>query len=117
MVWVFVGGMLGAMARFGVGQWIGRRVNGSFPFATLAVNISGAFILGWLSALPELPAPFVQFGEMGWVGAYTTFSTLSYETYRLIESRLLMAALFNPLLSLTLGLGAVFLGQRLGGAF
>jgi fluoride exporter len=114
---VAVGGALGAMARYGVDEWIGRRA-GAFPWGIFAVNISGAFLIGLLVVVLEPrfeDATWVRAAVLtGFLGAYTTFSTLSLDTYRLLDEGHLMTALANAVGSLALGLVAVWLGLKLG---
>lgn len=85
---VFVGGALGALARWAVGLALGRP--GGFPLSTLAVNVSGAFGLGVAAVLlterlPPRPA-LRSFVTIGFFGAYTTFSTMALEGVRLLAS-------------------------------
>jgi fluoride exporter len=88
--WLLVGlaGAVGAPLRYVVDTIISRRVEGAFPLGTLAVNVSGSFVLGLLSGLAiyhGLPGtPRLVLGT-GLVGAYTTFSTFSLETVALVE--------------------------------
>ncbi len=89
LVAIALGGALGAVGRFlvmnGVGQWLGH----GFPWGTFAVNLIGSFALGCLlefSALHWSPAPEVRaFLVVGLLGAFTTFSTFSMDTYYLID--------------------------------
>ncbi|HEX6724213.1 MAG TPA: fluoride efflux transporter CrcB [Gaiella sp.] len=113
---IAVGGALGALARYGVDEWIGRRT-GPFPWGILVVNVTGCFLIGL--AVEGLEPRF----ESGWVrpavvtgflGAYTTFSTFSLDTFRLIESGEIGQALANTVASVTLGLLAVWAGIRVG---
>jgi fluoride exporter len=105
------------MARYGVDEWIGRRA-GAFPWGIFAVNISGAFLIGLLVVVLEPrfeDATWVRAAVLtGFLGAYTTFSTLSLDTYRLLDEGHLMTALANAVGSLALGLVAVWLGLKLG---
>jgi len=83
-------GALGALARYGVEGAIARRTT-SFPWATFVVNVSGSFLLGLVVTLlgeRVAVAPWVRSAlAIGFLGAYTTFSTLSLESYRLLEAR------------------------------
>jgi CrcB protein len=115
-VGIALGGALGALARYGLDEFVGRRT-GAFPWGILAVNVSGAFMIG--VAVEALEPRF----ESGWVrpmvvtgflGAYTTFSTLSLDTYRLLERGELDQALANVLATVVLGLLAVWAGLRVG---
>jgi CrcB protein len=97
-----------------------ERTTSAFPWGTFVVNVSGAFALGLLfTVLTEqlTTAPWVRAGvTIGFLGAYTTFSTLSLETYRLLEDGAVGLALANAAGSLAAGLGAVYLGIVAGRA-
>jgi fluoride exporter len=112
-------GALGALARWGVGSWFGQRFP-TFPWGTLVINVSGSFVLGVLfAALVErgIGSPTMRVALMtGLLGAYTTFSTFSLETFRLVEDGAMRSAIANVALSLVLGLAAVWLGVLTGRA-
>ncbi len=114
---VAVGGFVGAPARFRADHFVADRVASDFPLGTFLVNISGAFLLGLLTGLglrvhvPELVKALVG---TGFCGAYTTFSTWSFETVRLIEESELLEALLNALVGLVVGLVAAGAGIALG---
>jgi CrcB protein len=116
---IAVAGAIGALARWGVGTWFGQRFP-TFPWGTLVVNVSGSFLLGVLFAALIERAAGSQMMRValttGLMGAYTTFSTFSLETFRLFEDGATGAALANIGLSLALGLVAVWLGVSLGRA-
>jgi CrcB protein len=83
-----VGGAAGTLARYGVGG-LAQRLSATFPVSTLLINVVGSFLLGFLmrwllgtAASPELRAALT----IGFCGGFTTFSTFSYETARLMES-------------------------------
>jgi fluoride exporter len=119
LVAVGLAGALGALARFGVEGWVTQRTGGSFPWGTFVVNISGSLLLGVLySSLVEgriIVAPWLRTATtVGLVGAYTTFSTLTLETVRLIEDGSLGLAGLNAVGSLAVGLVAVYVGIVLG---
>ena len=109
-----VAGALGALARYEVEGFVSDRVSTSFPFGTLVVNISGSFLLGLLFTLFAdrfaTPAWIRTALTVGFIGAYTTFSTFEYETFSLIDSGVPIRALLNVLASIVLGLLAVFMG-------
>jgi CrcB protein len=115
LVWIAVGavGGLGALARFGLDAWISEREAGSFPFGTLAVNVSGAALLGLLAGV-ALHGDALLIAGTGALGSYTTFSTWLFETHRLGEDGELGAAALNVVVSLAVGLGAVALGRLVG---
>lgn len=114
IVAIAIAGALGALARYGVDGFVSRRLLAAFPWGTFVVNISGAFVLGLLMTLMTeqlTTAPWLRSAlAIGLLGAYTTFSTLSYETYRLIEDGAVGLAAANMFGSMAAGLFAVYLG-------
>ncbi|MCW3045049.1 MAG: CrcB protein [Actinobacteria bacterium] len=108
-----VAGAVGAPARYLLDDAISSRTQGVFPWGTLAINVSGSFLLGLLTGLAlfhGLPAtPRLILGT-GFCGAYTTFSTFTYETVRLAEEGAVNEALRNALASLVLGAAAAAAG-------
>ena len=116
-VGIAIAGAAGALARYGLEGVISRRATG-FPWGTFVVNITGAFLLGLLfTVLTErlTVAPWLRSTlTIGFLGAYTTFSTLSLETFRLIEDGSFLLAALNGLGSLVVGLVAVYAGVVLG---
>lgn len=113
-LWVGVAliGGVGSVLRFVVDRAVARRVARSFPFGTLAVNVSGAALLGFLGGL-VLSKEAALLAGTAFVGAYTTFSTWMLETQRLGEERQLRAAIANIVVSIALGEAAAFLAQRI----
>ena len=116
--WVGLGGFLGANARYLLGGYISERWGAVFPLGTFVINVTGSFILGFFMAYAE-ERPWLEPGArllfaVGFVGAYTTFSTFEYETMRLIQERELMLATLNMFGSLLSGIVAVFAGFVLG---
>ncbi len=113
-VWAGVAliGGVGSVLRFVVDRAVARRVARSFPFGTLAVNISGAALLGYLGGL-VLSKEAALLAGTAFVGAYTTFSTWMLETQRLGEERQLRAAVANIFVSVILGETAALFAQRI----
>ena len=115
---VGAGGFFGAIARYALDGWVSRLTGGGFPWGTLVVNVSGSFLLGLLFALTVergiLPAEVRAPLMIGFIGAYTTFSTLMLETWRLGETGDLGPALANVGVSVVLGLAAVAAGLGVG---
>ena len=107
-------GGCGALARFLLDGAIAARRGGPFPFGTLAVNLSGAFVLGLLVGA-KLGGDAYALAGAGIVGAYTTFSTWMLETHRLAEEGRTRAAAANLATSLALGLLVAWAGRALGG--
>ncbi|HET7572121.1 MAG TPA: fluoride efflux transporter CrcB [Gaiellaceae bacterium] len=120
VVAIAVAGAAGALARYGLDGLVARRATGAFPWGTFAVNVSGAFVLGFVFTVTTeqlATAPWLRAAlTIGFLGAYTTFSTLSLETYRLLEDGALGLAAANALGSLAAGLAAVYLGVVAGRA-
>ncbi len=117
LLWLGVGliGGTGAVLRFVVDQWVQRRTPHVFPYGTLAVNVSGAAVLGFVSGL-ALASDATLLAGTALVGSYTTFSTWMLETQRLSEERQLTGAASNLVVSLVLGVAAAALGRLIGGA-
>jgi CrcB protein len=115
---VVAGGGLGSLARYGLDVALERHVDSLFPWSTFAINVSGCFLNGLLVALvvDALGAP--QWASrgliVGFLGAYTTFSTFGAESYELTELGHWWLAAANVALSAAAGIGAVALGQTLG---
>lgn len=115
VVVVFCGGALGAVSRYLLGLWVNQRASGRFPLGTLAVNLVGSVLIGILARdTYALGTRTVLFAEMGFVGAFTTFSSLSYETLLLLEQQSYLEAFLNPVVSVILGLCGVVCGTLLG---
>jgi CrcB protein len=106
-------GGLGAMARFLLDGAVSARA-GALPVGTLAVNLSGALVLGILDGA-GVGGDALHLAGTGFVGAYTTFSTWMLETHRLAEEGEAAAAVANVAGSLVLGIAAVLIGRGLGG--
>jgi CrcB protein len=96
-------GGCGAVTRYAVDAWIGDRTEGVFPWGTLAVNVTGSLLLGFLTGLSLYhalaKAPLVVLGT-GFCGAYTTFSTFTYETVQLVHGGAVDEALRNAVATL-----------------
>lgn len=106
-------GAVGAPCRYLVDSAIGERSPGRFPWGTFVVNMTGSLLLGLITGAAlyrGFPAtPRIILGA-GFCGAYTTFSTWTFETVRLLEERAPGAAFANALGSLAVGLGAAGIG-------
>lgn len=114
-----VGGALGATARYLVDGVVQRRARGVLPWGTFVVNVSGALLLGFVTGLALYhglgPLPHAVVGT-GFCGAYTTFSTFSYETVRLLEDGAVPAAAMNAAGSVVVGLLAAAFGLAVAAA-
>jgi CrcB protein len=117
LAWVAIGlaGGCGSVARALLTHTVNVRVGRTFPYGTLAVNLSGAVILGVLAG-SGLSGDALRIAGTGFVGAYTTFSTWMLETQHVWAARHRERAVANIALSLALGLGAVWLGRAVGRA-
>ena len=116
--WVGLGGFLGANARYLLGGFISQRWGTAFPLGTFVINVTGSFILGFFMSYAH-ERPWLEPGArlmfaVGFVGAYTTFSTFEYETMRLMQQGELLLASLNVFGSLITGTIAVFGGMILG---
>jgi len=115
-----LGGFAGAIARYLVDGVVSDRTGGAFPWGTLVINLTGSFVLGLLFAMTAeraiLPAEIRGPVMIGFLGAYTTFSTFMLESWRLVESGAWGLALVNLGGSVLLGLIAVVAGLTLGRA-
>jgi CrcB protein len=114
---VAAGGAVGAVARYFLGGTVLSRVASPFPAATFVINVTGSFILGFFLTVAAERAQFSPHLRLavavGFVGAYTTFSTFEYETLRLSEERGMALALLNVVLSVVVGFAAVWGGMAL----
>ncbi len=109
---VLIGGA-GSVARFLAGGLVASVTGRDFPFGTLAVNVSGALILGLITGLALGHDQALLAGTAA-VGSYTTFSTWMFETDRLAEERQFRLAATNVIVSLVLGVAAAALGWLIG---
>lgn len=115
-----LGGFTGAVARYLLDGRIAAATGGGFPWGTLVINLSGSFAIGLLFALiterAALPAEWRGPLMIGVMGSFTTFSTLTLESWRMIEDGAWLAAGGNLFGSLALGMAAVIGGVALGRA-
>src|SRR5690348_18370893 len=115
LVWaaVVVIGGAGSLLRFYVDGIVTAAIGRDFPYGTLAVNLSGAVVLGLLTGL-ALGGDAALLAGTAAVGSYTTFSTWMLETQRLTEERQHGKAVVNVILSLAAGVAAAALGRLIG---
>lgn len=115
LLFVGLGGAVGAMGRFAVMSAVGHLIPGHFPWGTLAVNVLGAFILGAVievSALAWSPSPEIRaMIVVGMLGAFTTFSTFSMDLYFLLDRGQLLSALGYAVGSVAVCLVAFWAGM------
>ncbi len=117
LVYVGVGGFIGSILRYLVKEWV-QVVGGGYPLGTLVVNVLGSFFLGIVVSAMEYKEIFTEdtrlFLTIGLLGGFTTMSTFSYDSYRLIERKEFALFLMNVGGTIILTLLAVFLGIKLG---
>ena len=117
VLWVALAGGVGAVARFVLDGLVRSRVAGSFPVGTVLVNVTGSFVLGFVTGLTlahVVPEELRLVVGTGFCGGYTTFSTASFETVRLVEQRRMGLALLNGAGTLVVTVGVAALGLWLG---
>jgi CrcB protein len=115
-----IGGFAGAVARYLVDARVTLWTGGTLPWGTFVVNITGSFVVGLLFALvterAALPAEVRGPVMIGFVGAFTTFSTLALESWRMIEDGAWLWASANLVGSVVIGVVAVIAGVAIGRA-
>jgi CrcB protein len=110
---VGIGGFIGANARYIVGGWVAQKWGTSFPYGTFIINVTGCFILGMFATLTQgfLWSEYWRLlVAIGFVGAYTTFSTFEYETLQLVAQGTWPRAVFNIIGSVLCGFAAAQIG-------
>jgi len=113
-----IGGFVGAVSRYGIAVWVGQRWGRSFPLGTFVINVSGSFLIGLLMTL--MAERFTENPQwrlllvVGFLGAYTTFSTFEYETGALLKDGEWFFAMLNIILSVVVGFIALKLGEVIG---
>lgn len=114
---IAAGGALGSLARYWVGSAVSGRMGIRFPYGTLLVNITACIIIGfsltYLGRRADLNPAWRYLIPVGFVGAYSTFSTYEWETLTTLRSGAFFLAMLYALSSLVLGLVAVWGGSRL----
>jgi CrcB protein len=112
---VGAGGFIGAITRYILAMWIGQKWGRTFPMGTFVINVSGSFLIGLLMTL--LTERFMANPQwrlllvVGFLGAYTTFSTFEFETGKLFKDSELLLAGLNVVLSVFLGFVALKTGE------
>jgi CrcB protein len=111
------GGFVGAITRYILAVWIGQRWGRSFPLGTFIINVTGSFLIGLLMTL--MAERFTENPQwrlllvVGFLGAYTTFSTFEYETGALLKDSEWLFASLNVILSVFVGFLALKLGEAI----
>ena len=111
---IALGGALGSMARYWVGSTVAGRMGSRFPYGTLVINLTACLIIGfsitWLGKRVEVNAAWRYLVPIGFIGAYSTFSTYEWETLSTLRAGAFALAALYALGSLIVGLGATWLG-------
>ena len=120
LLFIGAGGFLGAIARYVIDGRVTAWTGGALPWGTFAVNMTGSFVLGVLFALiverAALPADLRGPLLIGFLGSYTTFSTLALESWRMVEDGAWLYATVNLAGSVLIGVAAVVAGIAIGRA-
>ncbi len=117
---IALGGSLGAIARYWVGSAVADRMGTKFPYGTFVINITACFIIGfslvWMGRRAEMNPAWRFLIPVGFIGAYSTFSTFEWETFSTLQAGAFFIAALYVALSLFLGLLAVWCGVLLARA-
>jgi CrcB protein len=113
-LWIALGAVAGATARYALSGYIARAFSSSFPYGTLVINITGSLVLGFFLVLAGermlLDPRWRMLVAIGFCGSYTTFSSYAFETFAAMESGQWTLMALNVLANNALCLGAVVLG-------
>jgi CrcB protein len=118
-LYVGLGGFVGSVLRFAMGGWVQRTLpHALFPYGTLAVNVLGCLLIGFLAAWRQPLEPGLRlFLMVGLLGGFTTFSTFALETLTLTQQQQPLLAFINVIAKVTLGLAAAWAGFELARSF
>lgn len=118
LVWIAIAGALGTLARYWLGGAVQRFTGGSFPWGTMVINVSGCFVFGLFWALAverfNIGGEFRIIVLLGFMGAFTTFSSFVFESMELLKDSQCLLAGLNMVGQNVLGLVGLFLGWTLG---
>ena len=121
LIYVFIGGGLGSLVRFKIGQWINAFHNAYFPFGTFIINIVACFVMGFVIGLAEhkqLLSPANRlFWTVGFCGGFSTFSAFSSETLTLFQqgqnTTMLLYILLSVVICVTATFGGLYIAERI----
>jgi fluoride exporter len=115
---VAIGGALGSVLRFWVGDYVSNRMGTRFPYGTFIINVTASFLVGLILTLLADRAHWSPnwryFIPIGFIGGYSTFSTFEYETFRTFQDGEVLMAGLNIVLSVIVGFVSVWLGVITG---
>ncbi|MFZ1683279.1 MAG: fluoride efflux transporter CrcB [Candidatus Zixiibacteriota bacterium] len=118
LVWLGAAGVAGTLARYGLSGWVQRISGVGFPWGTFAVNLLGCFVFGLIWALAEyrlaLSSEVRTVLLLGFLGAFTTFSSFAFETTQLLRDSQYVLAFLNIAGQNILGIAGLFAGLTLG---
>lgn len=116
-LYIFIGGGLGAMSRFGITQLVEKITKASFPYGTLTANVLGSFLIGivvaWFESKTNAFAHWRPLFVTGFLGGFTTFSSFSYDTLQLLKNQGVIPGLTNAGGNVLLCLLFVYIGYGL----
>jgi CrcB protein len=114
---IAAGGALGSLTRYWVGSTVANRMGSRFPYGTFVINLTACLIIGfsltWIGRRADINPAWRFLIPIGFVGAYSTFSTFEWETFTSLQTGALLIAILYVSLSVLLGLLAVWLGVLL----
>lgn len=113
---IVIGGCCGAIARHIVSQFVGKRFSSFLPYGTLSVNLLGSFLLGWLYG-GQMDTSILLLLGTGFMGAFTTFSTLSVEIVQLSRNKQWKSVWVYVGATYIAGIMLAFLGYSISGVF
>jgi len=121
LIYIFIGGGLGSLVRFKLGQWVNAFHNSSFPFGTFTINVIACFVLGFIIGLADhkqLLSPASRlFWAVGFCGGFSTFSAFSSETLALIQqgqnSTMILYILLSVVVCMTATFGGLLIAERI----
>jgi fluoride exporter len=117
-LFISVGAILGANARYWIADWAAQKIGSGFPFGTMIINFTGSLLLGFFLTLATdrlmIDPRWRLLVVVGFLGAYTTFSTYTYESFNLIFKGQWLPGIINLFGSSILGILAVGIGVYLG---